>query len=436
MKAKYYIGILSALILAGIPLKAQYADNRDFRNDNASIIVNNYYDDYDYYFSSRINRFHRSYSAFEYYSPVFTETYWYNYRPYSWGVSIYGGTGLGFGLSYNYPVYYYGWNYGNWYSYDYGWYDPYYGSYWWGYDPFYYSWYSPVFININIGNRWGHNYWGWNRHNYWGWNRHNYWYNDYSPIYNTYNNYNNYPANRYSSREYPDRGRPAEYNRTNSGGDSRREAIPAPDSRTGVNNSNDRVRSNAGIDNNPTRRSAEVRNNTGNTGNNNANVNNGNNRNSRVDGNNGNFGENNRNTNNNGNNRNSRTDGNNGNFGNNQNTRNQNGNQVNTPDNVRTNTGSTRSTVTQPSMSSNRRIEQPVPARSSTPSRTGTTMSQGRSSTPSRTGTTMSQGRSSSPSRAGTTMSQGRSSSSRSASSSSTSKSSSGSSSSSKKSRR
>ncbi|MCJ7447797.1 MAG: hypothetical protein MUO72_08895 [Bacteroidales bacterium] len=359
MKAKYYIGILSALMLAVFPLKAQCADNRDFRNDDASIIVNNYYDDYDYYYSSRINRFHRSYAAFDYYSPVFTETYWYNYRPYSWGVSIYGGTGLGFGLSFNYPVYYYGWNYGNWYSYDYGWYDPYYGSYWWGYDPYYYSWYSPVVININFGNRWGHNYWGWNRHNYWGGNRHNYWYNDYRPMYNTYNNYYNYPATRYSSREYPDRGRPAEYNRTNSGGVSRREAIPAPDSRTGVNSGSDRVGSNAGINNNPTRRSAEVRNNTGNTGNN-------------------------------------------------VNTRsqNENRNQVSTPDNVRTSTGNTTSAVTQPSMSSNRRIEQPVPARSSTPSRTGTTMSQGRSS------------------------------SSRSASNSSTSKSSSGSSSSSKKSRR
>ena len=405
MKAKYYIGFLSVLILAVFPLKAQYADNRDFRNDNASIVVNNYYDDYDYYFSSRINRFHRSYAAFEYYSPVFTDTYWYNYRPYSWGVSIYGGTGFGFGLSYNYPVYNYGWNYGNWYSYDYGWYDPYYGSYWWGYDPFYYSWYSPVVININIGNRWGHNYWGWNRHSYWGGNRYNYWYNDYRPIYNTYNNYNYNPASRYSSREYSYRSRPVEYNRTNPGGDIRREAVAAPDSRTGTNNSNGGVRPNTGINNNPTRRSAEVRNNTGNTGNNNTNVNNGNNRNSRIDGNNGNFGENNRNTNNNGNNRNSRTDGNNGNFGDNQNTRNQNGNQANTPDNIRTGTGNTRINTSQPSI----------------PSRTGTTMSQGRSSTPSRTGTTMSQGRSSS---------------SRSSSGSSTSKSSSSSSSSSKKSRR
>jgi hypothetical protein len=335
MKAKYYIGILSALMLAGFPLKAQYADNRDFRNDGSSTIVNNYYDDYDYYFSSRINRFHRSYAVFDYYSPLYTETYWYNYRPYSRGISIYGGTGIGFGLSFNYPVYYSGWRYGSWYNYDYGWYDPYYGSYWWGYDPFYYSWYSPMIININIGSRWGHNYWGRNRHNYW--------YNDYRPVYNTYNNYYNNRSTRYSSNEYPDRGRSADYNRTNTGGVTRREATSVSGSRTEVSRVSNRETSN---------------------------------------------------------------------------------------------TGNTRSTITRPSVPSNRNIEQPVRARSSSPSRTGTTMSQGRSSSPSRTGTTMSQGRSSSSSRTGTSASQGRSSSSRSTSKSSSSKSSSGSSSSSKKSRR
>src|SRR4030042_7004207 len=106
MKAKFYIGIISALLLAGSPVAAQFAD------------------DYDYYYASRINRFHRSYAAFDYYSPVFTETYYYNYRPFSWGISIYGGGGFGFGLghSYRYPVY------------NYGWYDPYYGSsLYWGY---------------------------------------------------------------------------------------------------------------------------------------------------------------------------------------------------------------------------------------------------------------------------------------------------------------
>jgi len=181
MKAKFYLGILSALLIAASPVKAQFVANSEFRNDGAGIVINNYYDDYDYYFSSRINRFHRSYAAFGYYSPVFTDTYWYNYQPYSWGVSIYGRSGFGYGYSVNYPIYYNAWDYNMGY-------DPYYGStYYWGYDPFYYTWYSPVVININLGNRW--------RNNYWGLHNHNYWYNDYRPVYNTYNNYNNYNYN-------------------------------------------------------------------------------------------------------------------------------------------------------------------------------------------------------------------------------------------------
>ncbi len=105
MKAKYIIGILLVILLAGLPSKAQDRGANNYRSNDASIVVNNYYDDYDYYYSSRINRFHRSYNLFNYYSPVFTDTYWYTYQPYSWGLSIYGGSGFGYGLSYNYPVY-------------------------------------------------------------------------------------------------------------------------------------------------------------------------------------------------------------------------------------------------------------------------------------------------------------------------------------------
>ena len=42
MKAKFYIGILSALLLAGMPVKAQYSDDFYPYNDDARIIVNNY----------------------------------------------------------------------------------------------------------------------------------------------------------------------------------------------------------------------------------------------------------------------------------------------------------------------------------------------------------------------------------------------------------
>ncbi len=231
MKAKFYIGFLSALLLAGFPVRGQLADSRDFRNDESGIVINNYYDDYDYYYSSRINRFHRSYAAFGYYSPVFTDTYWYNWQPFSWGVSIYGRSGFGFGYSINYPVYY-GGGYNNWYGYDYGWYDPYYGSSWYrGYDPFYYSWYSPVVININLGNRWGHNHWYGN----------NYWYGyRYRPVYNSYNYYNYYSGNRYTSRDYSYSRSTPMNNRTNTGGVTRRESVPVSgrDANPAVNRTN------------------------------------------------------------------------------------------------------------------------------------------------------------------------------------------------------
>jgi len=231
MKAKFYIGIISALLLAGSPMAAQFADD-GFRNDNTGTVINNYYyDDYDYYFASRINRFHRSYAAFDYYSPVFTETYYYNYNPYSWGISIYGGGGFGFGVgySYRYPVY------------SYSMYDPYYGSSWgydpfyYGYDPFYYSWYSPVVININVRNRWRPNYWGWHGYDRWYY-EHNHWYNDYRPVYHTNNYYYYNTPSRYSSRDLPERKGTTEYNRSNSGGTSRREGAPAPGSRSSINN--------------------------------------------------------------------------------------------------------------------------------------------------------------------------------------------------------
>lgn len=52
MKTKYYIGIISALLLTGYTTKAQIADMGIYQNDDAKIVINNYYDDYDYYYSS------------------------------------------------------------------------------------------------------------------------------------------------------------------------------------------------------------------------------------------------------------------------------------------------------------------------------------------------------------------------------------------------
>jgi hypothetical protein len=155
MKTKYYIRILSALLFAAMPVKAQYSDNVYHGNHEAMIIVNNYYDDYDYYYSSRINRFHRSYTEFTYYSPFFTELYWYTYSPVSLGISIYSdGPGFTIGYNFSYPVYY---------SHFYRGYTPYfYNTFYWGYDPFY--WYNPFIFSVNFNNNWDHHYWGWNHH--------------------------------------------------------------------------------------------------------------------------------------------------------------------------------------------------------------------------------------------------------------------------------
>jgi hypothetical protein len=65
-------------------------------------ITNNYYDDYyDYEYSSRIRRFYTPAYGYGYYDPFYTNSYWYDYNPNSWGVSIY--------LGYNWwaPSYYY-----------------------------------------------------------------------------------------------------------------------------------------------------------------------------------------------------------------------------------------------------------------------------------------------------------------------------------------
>jgi hypothetical protein len=179
MKSKLFISILAAILLAGNLAHAQRDGYNNYRNDDSRVVINNYYDGHDYYFSSRINRFHRSYSTFGYYAPVFTETYWYSYQPYTWGISIYSGGGFGVGISYNYPVYGYGYGYG------YGWRPYVSSSYYWDYDPFYYNhWYMPAVYMTGYRNIRSHYYYGWHGRNRWDYG--------YRPVHNTYNIYNNY----------------------------------------------------------------------------------------------------------------------------------------------------------------------------------------------------------------------------------------------------
>jgi hypothetical protein len=152
MKTKSYI-LLSALLLSTAIMNAQYDDNRNFRDEGAGVVINNYYPDNDYYYASRIKRFHQSYAAFDYYAPVFTDVYWYNYQPFTWGVSIYGGNAPFYGYAYTHRFAGFGFNYG----YNDGWYDPYAGNYYYdAFNPYYYdTWFSPVRININFNLRFG-----------------------------------------------------------------------------------------------------------------------------------------------------------------------------------------------------------------------------------------------------------------------------------------
>jgi hypothetical protein len=246
MKAKIYIGIITAVLLPGFLAQAQISDSRDYRDGYTTTEVNNYYN-YDYYYSSRINRFHRSFSTFNYYAPLFTDSYWYNYEPYSWGLTIYGGGGIGFGYSYNYPVYF-----------DYGWNNPYFGgSYYRGYNPFYFStWFSPVVINIGFGNRWHNNYYSWRGHNRWDY--------DYRHDYNTYNNNyysRGYQSNNNSSNSNFSRRNESVNNNTQVNNVSRRENSNY--TQTDINR-NDRTRTNSGVYNgvynNETRRAANISN--------------------------------------------------------------------------------------------------------------------------------------------------------------------------------
>lgn len=161
------------------------------------VVVNNYYYGNGYEYSSRLKRFHNSYSSFDFYSPVYTEAYWYNFTPYTWGVSIYD------------DWYYYGAGVSR-----YSWRSGFGGSYWWGYDPWmdydpwmgygWNSWYSPGFsngINIYLGRPQYHYPVAWNR-----WNYHQHW-DSYRPVYivnnnryNTYINTNNHGRNYNPSR--------------------------------------------------------------------------------------------------------------------------------------------------------------------------------------------------------------------------------------------
>ena len=142
----------------------QYSDDK-----GNTYITNNYYDDdyYDYEYSARLRRYYSPAIGYGYYDPFYTNSYWYDYNPYNYGVSIY--------LGYNWwapsYVYYSPFCYGPVFPYQhFGYYDP---------------WYNP------------YGYYGYN--NYWHGYNNGYWDGYYNGLYaSAYNNpfyYNSYDGN-------------------------------------------------------------------------------------------------------------------------------------------------------------------------------------------------------------------------------------------------
>lgn len=135
----------------GAPSSQQYVDE-----NGDTYITNNYYgdyyeDDYDYFYASRINRFHRPIWGFGYYDPFYTNMYWYNYDPFFFGTSIYAGWGWG-GF---YRPWGWGWNtgfgWGGWYN-NWGWNG-------WGYSPYCYSGWGMGGYGMGYNMGYNHGYW-------------------------------------------------------------------------------------------------------------------------------------------------------------------------------------------------------------------------------------------------------------------------------------
>lgn len=125
-----------------------------------TVVNNNYYiadDYYDYSYTSRIRRFDNPIAGYGYYDPYYTNSYYYDYNPVNWGVSIYAGYNW-WAPSYMYysPFYYSGFSIGI----GFGWGYPYYGYSPYFYNPWY-SWCAPPmpYYGYGWGAGWGYG-WG------------------------------------------------------------------------------------------------------------------------------------------------------------------------------------------------------------------------------------------------------------------------------------
>ncbi|HAG15972.1 MAG TPA: hypothetical protein DCG69_05530 [Bacteroidales bacterium] len=136
--------------------KAAVANEQDNTYGEVLIDDDNYYyednfkydDYYDYSYSSRIRRFDNPVLGASYYDSYYTNLYWYDYRPISWGTSIY----IGYDYNYYYNPYYSPY-YSNSSYYNYSYYSPY--NYYWA-NPYYgYSYWSPY----SYGSIYNSGYW-------------------------------------------------------------------------------------------------------------------------------------------------------------------------------------------------------------------------------------------------------------------------------------
>ncbi|PID88764.1 MAG: hypothetical protein CSB02_01045, partial [Bacteroidia bacterium] len=135
-----------------------YYNDKDFgayAEDDIVYDESTYYEDepYDYSYSARIKRFHNPIDGCGYYDSYYTNRYWYDYDPFSWGSSIYIVSGSPF--PYYSPSAHFYWSY-NW-----GWSNPYWG---WGYSysPYYWGWgyhHYPYYSGWGLGSVYWAGYW-------------------------------------------------------------------------------------------------------------------------------------------------------------------------------------------------------------------------------------------------------------------------------------
>jgi hypothetical protein len=137
----------------------EYSNSAEIHDASGNTyITNNYYTDdyYDYAYSAKLKRFYSPAYGYGYYDPYYTNLYWYDYNPFSWGVSIY--------LGYHWwaPSYFYN--------------DPF------CYGGCYYPFYSPYYNGYSMGYYNGYNqgYWDGYYHGSYGYNN-PYYYNSYDP---------------------------------------------------------------------------------------------------------------------------------------------------------------------------------------------------------------------------------------------------------------